>query len=271
MPFFKFRRGDASPTSPAGSATQALSVEVLRKRARHRLMGASVLVLLGVIGFPLLFDTQPRPVAVNIPIEIPKKNGTKPLVAPAPAVTVAPALKNHTPAATPQTVPAASSLSAKEEIYPLKSKPLLADNTPSAIKKEANTGLKQETRPVLKPAPEPGDSARANALLKGTAASQGPKVAAVTKPAVAAGSKADAPESKSRMVVQVGAFADAAKAGEARRKLEKAGLVTYIQIADTKDGKRTRVRVGPFTNKAEVEKVVDKIRSLDLPAAVLSL
>ena len=47
MPFFKFRRGDASPTPPAGSATQAQSVEVLRKRAKHRLIGASVLVLLG--------------------------------------------------------------------------------------------------------------------------------------------------------------------------------------------------------------------------------
>ena len=43
----------------------------MRKRARHRLIGAGVLVLIGVIGFPLLFDTQPRPIAVDIPIEIP--------------------------------------------------------------------------------------------------------------------------------------------------------------------------------------------------------
>ena len=32
------------------------SVEAMRTRARHRLIGASVLVVLGVIGFPLLFS-----------------------------------------------------------------------------------------------------------------------------------------------------------------------------------------------------------------------
>ena len=44
----------------------------MRKRAKHRLIGAAVLVLAGVIGFPLLFDNQPRPISVDIPIEIPE-------------------------------------------------------------------------------------------------------------------------------------------------------------------------------------------------------
>ena len=73
------------------------------------------------------------------------------------------------------------------------------------------------------------------------------------------------------MVVQVGAFADAAKAEEARRKLEQAGLKTYTQVAETKDGKRIRVRVGPFASKAEADKAADKIKELDLPAAILTL
>ena len=73
------------------------------------------------------------------------------------------------------------------------------------------------------------------------------------------------------MVVQVGAFADAAKATEARVRLEKAGLKTYTQVADTKDGKRTRVRVGPFASKAEAEQAAGKIKSLGLSAAVLTL
>ncbi|HSV46471.1 MAG TPA: SPOR domain-containing protein, partial [Ramlibacter sp.] len=60
MAFFKFRKGGEEPlASPAPSE----SVEAMRRRARHRLIGAAVLVLLGVIGFPLLFDTQPRPIA----------------------------------------------------------------------------------------------------------------------------------------------------------------------------------------------------------------
>ncbi|CDS53975.1 DedD protein [Polaromonas sp. CG9_12] len=308
MPFFKFRRGDASPTPPAGSAAQAQSVEVIRKRAKHRLIGASVLVLLGVVGFPLLFETQPRPVAVDIPIEIPGKNAVRPLVvpAPAPALATAPAPAKMAASAT-QTVTAAASLAPSEEIYSSKPAPPLADPSSQAIKKEAKPEAQQEakaeTRPEVKPRPEPkpeprpveivearpvvkpepkpapapaksatssDDGARAIALLNATAAPQPPKVAALTKPAATEETKAAAAETKGRMVVQVGAFADAAKAEETRRRLEKAGLTSYTQVADTKDGKRVRVRVGPFANKAEAEKAVNKIRSLDLPVAILS-
>ena len=74
-----------------------------------------------------------------------------------------------------------------------------------------------------------------------------------------------------RFVVQVGAFADAARAREVRQKLERAGLKTYTHVADTKDGKRTRVRVGPFSVKAEAESAAEKIKKLNLPAALLTL
>ena len=93
MAFFKFRaRGPQGNEGRSASvaAPPAESIEAMRRRARHRLVGAAVLVLLGVVGFPLLFDTQPRPVAVDIPIEIPDRNKVKPLAlpstqAPAPA------------------------------------------------------------------------------------------------------------------------------------------------------------------------------------------
>ncbi|MFZ2295867.1 MAG: SPOR domain-containing protein, partial [Polaromonas sp.] len=62
-----------------------------------------------------------------------------------------------------------------------------------------------------------------------------------------------------------------AKAQEARLKLGKAGLKTYTQVAETKDGKRTRVRVGPFASKAEAESAAGKIRALGLSAAILTL
>ena len=69
MAFFKFRK--VATHSRPRLPRRPQSVEVMRRRAKHRLIGAAVLVLLGVIGFPLLFDTQPRPIAVDIPIEIP--------------------------------------------------------------------------------------------------------------------------------------------------------------------------------------------------------
>ncbi|WP_413889277.1 hypothetical protein [Candidatus Aalborgicola defluviihabitans] len=82
MAFFKFRKGGDDHPTPAAAPQ---SVEAMRTRARHRLIGASVLVLLGVIGFPLLFDSQPRPIAVDIPIEIPDKNAVTPLTTTVPA------------------------------------------------------------------------------------------------------------------------------------------------------------------------------------------
>ena len=112
MAFFKFRwpgqgeQQQAEKPSKRPRTPQAESIEVMRRRARHRLIGAAVLVLVGVIGFPLLFDTQPRPIPVDIPIEIPDRNKVAPLVVPAP-VAEAPVAKPSAPTASqePSTAP----------------------------------------------------------------------------------------------------------------------------------------------------------------------
>lgn len=267
MPFFNFRRGGSNAASNAGSAAQTESVEVIRKRAKHRLIGSAVLVLIGVLGFPLLFDTQPRPIPVDIPIEIPGKGTVKPLVIPgpgAPAATSASAPKVADKPA--EKVTADASLAPREEILSSKPAPALAASAPPAIKNEAKPEAKPEVKPPVKPEAKPetkpakpaanDDATRAAALLNGTAV-----------PAA----KPSASEADGRFVVQVGAFADVAKAREARLKVEKAGLKTYTQVAETKDGKRIRVRVGPFATKAEADKAAVKIKALDLPAAILTL
>ena len=266
MSFFNFRRGGSNAAPPAASAVQTDSVEVMRKRAKHRLIGAALLVLLGVVGFPLLFDTQPRPIAVDIPIEIPDKNTVKPLALPALAASTA-ARKEVVPA---EKVTADASLAPEEEILPSRPAAAPAERAPVVVKNDVKPGAKAEVRAVpkppvgveAKPAPTPtpktpvpdSDGARAKALLNATPAA-----------------KAAVAETDARAIVQVGAFADVDKAREVRAKLERAGLKTYAQVADTKDGKRTRVRVGPFATRAEAEKAAAKIKSLDLPAAILTL
>ena len=281
MAFFKFRwpgqgeQQQAEKPSKRSRTPQAESIEVMRRRARHRLIGAAVLVLVGVVGFPLLFDTQPRPIPVDIPIEIPDRNKVAPLVVPAP-VADAPAAKPAAPA-TPDPAPtaavqrpapsrtaAANGLAEGEELVP-SARPAPAKPTPApaaaAAKPAVKHDAKQPAAPVPSPAPEPkpaaraDDSARARALLEGRS---------TEAPAAASAEEA-------RFIVQVGAFADAEKAREARTKVERAGLKTYTQVVDTKDGKRTRVRVGPFTNRAEADKAAARIKALDLSASVLTL
>lgn len=248
MAFFKFRKGaDESPATPS----QPESVEAMRRRARHRLIGAAVLVLAGVIGFPLLFDTQPRPIAVDIPIEIPDRAKAKPLALPAAAQVAAPV------AAGAVTAPPGSKQEEKQAAAPGTPAPpaIKTEAKPAPPKAEAVAAAPAVTQPEPKPGAPADDGAKAKALLEG-------------KPVeVVAASTAEA----ERFIVQVGAFADADKARDARLKLEKAGLKTYTHVAQTKDGKRTRVRVGPFATRAEADKAADRIKGLDLAAAILTL
>lgn len=272
----------------------------MRRRARHRLIGAAVLVLLGVVGFPMLFDTQPRPIPVDTPIEIPDRNKVAPLVVPAdPANSSAAQSPNvNAPAAgarvanglaegeemiasttQPQRakppVPAAAVVPAKPEPRPepkTAAKPEPKPEPKVAHKPEPKPEPKQEPKPEPRPAPaepkakpEPAkpaqhvdESARARALLEGRA----------TPAAAAAPASASAQEE--RFIVQIGAFADASKASEIRQKLERAGLKAYTQVVNTKDGQRTRVRVGPFDGRSAADKAAARIKALDLPASVLT-
>lgn len=245
MALFKTRKGGDEPQA---THRQPESVEAVRTRARHRLIGAGVLVLVAIIGFPVLFDTQPRPIAVDIPIQIPDRNKVKPLAAPAPSAA--------RPASTGGPVSSASSpvkMAAAPAVQAQAAPEPRSESKPQA-KSEPKSEAKPEPRvAVANREPKPADGDKARALLDGKPV----QVAAV----------ADA----GRYVVQIGAFADAAKAREARMKLERAGLKTYTQVAQTHEGKRTRVRVGPFDTRAEAGKAADKIKGLDLPAAILSL
>ena len=81
MAWFKFGNKFGSKDGDKVRTQQApvQSVEAMRQRAKHRLIGTVVLVLAGVVGFPMLFDSQPRPVLVDVPIDIPDKTKVKPL------------------------------------------------------------------------------------------------------------------------------------------------------------------------------------------------
>ena len=239
----KGRDDAAAPPAPAQT------VEAMRRRAIHRLIGAAVLVVAGVIGFPLFFDNQPRPIPVDLPIIIPEK-GRQPALA--------------TPSASPS-LAAASAPARVAEAPARPAAPVVAETpspAPPAAEKPAPAAAPAAAAPPAPVPPPPpavaaadSDKSRALLLLEGKEPS--------AKPAPAAG--------EGRFIVQVGAFTDAAKVREVRRKVEALGLKTYTQVVETKEGSRIRVRVGPFTDKAEATRTADKIRKLDLSPAILTL
>lgn len=235
-----FKRGDAAPAAKPVADT-ADAVQQLRLRARRRLIGAAVLVGLGVIGFPLVFETQPRPIPVDLPIEIPRKENAAPLAIPAPAPVPVPnpaVVVAEEVAAEPASAPIAVEKPAEKPVEKVAEKPVekLAD------KRAEDKPSKQE-------------AARVQALLEG-------------KPV--AGEK-KASEAGGRFIVQVGAYADVKAVQEARMKVEKLGLKTYTQAIETADGKRIRVRVGPFASRDEADKAAAKVRGSGLSTAVLTL
>jgi DedD protein len=253
-----FKRQTDSPRGAVPSAADASdAVQQARTRARQRLIGAAVLLGIGIVGFPLVFETQPRPIPVNIPIEAPTRDGAPALTMPAaraPAASAvapapAPTIEHATPAppqpaaAAPAEVITESREEAGREVVaaPAAVAPVPAASKPVAVAAAA-------------PKPAATDSARARALLEG-------------KPDKPAEKATDA----GRFVVQVGAFADAAAARETRLKVEKLGLKTYTQVASTPGGNRIRVRAGPFASRGEADKALAKARAAGLTAVVLTL
>jgi len=254
MAFFKFRKDGEEPAAPAGAPE---SVETLRKRARYRLAGAAVLVLAGVIGFPLLFDNQPRPIAVDIPIVIPDKEQAR---------------------AVP--LPTASQALGQPEVA---SPSLPEAKTQPDAKVQADTKVITEAKVITEPKviaepkviTEPKASAGSKSAADAKPTADGPRAQALLDgkaTSAKAGNKPVAVDNgNGRYVVQFGSFSDAARAHEARLKVERAGFKTYAQVAQGADGKRFRVRVGPFTQRGEAEKAAEKIKKLDLSVSILAL
>lgn len=278
MAFFKLRfpGQSASTGADALSNSPAESVEVIRKRARHRLMGSVILVLGAVVGLPLLFDSQPRPVAIDTPIVIPDRNQAAPLAPPVSGKSAG--SKERPPSIDPgQTAPPpvktdvanVAALDANEELVNKEGK----SEVKTEIKTEQKSEAKSEPKTDLKAEPKADSKTDKKQEIKSDAkdgVKDSSKEAAKAK-ALLDGKDVSKPSDAVRSVVQVGAFADAAKAKEARSKLEQAGIKTYTQEIETKEGKRIRVRVGPFASKEEADKAAEKIRKLNLSTTVLKL
>jgi DedD protein len=264
LSFFQ-RRAAREGAPPA--AVEPGSVEAARTRARRRLIGAAVLLAVGVVGFPLVFDTAPRPLPVDIPIEIPAKDAVAPLAPPkaAPGRSVGASAVGRVAAAEPAPLLTESASEAGRELPAPVEKAEAAEPRPAPAPSASATApraVPAEPRPAAsKPPARPAsaESARALAAIEGRSGESG---AAPTSDAAPAGG---------RFVVQVGAFSEATSARDARARVEKLGLKAYTQVVETSGGKRIRVRVGPYGDRGEAEKAAAQIKQAGLSSAVLTL
>lgn len=252
------------PASGRGKKSREADDPVLpeKKRARRRLVGAIALALAVAVGLPMLLDSEPKPLASDIAIQIPSRDKATPLPVPAAPGT-----------ATMPAVNAADSLDKREQIVePSKAEPTdvktVSLNSAAEPKPEPKAAvLKPEPKPEPKqvakePKPEPKPVAKAE-----------PKPAA--KPAKAEDAtraldilEGKAPEASEKYVVQVAALGSADKVAELQGKLKAAGIRSFTHKVNTASGERIQVKVGPFS-KEEADKMRAKLDKVGLSGGMV--
>jgi len=122
--------------------------------------------------------------------------------------------------------------------------------------------VQAESTPALSAA---APAASASAAATAAAAVTPEPVPAAARPAL----RASAPRVHYVWVIQVGAYAEDANAQSALAQVQALGLEAGTESFDSPKGRLTRVRVGPYTRKAEASKAALRIKSLNLPVLVI--
>lgn len=254
-----------------------------KKRARRRLVGAVALALAAAVGLPMLLDSEPRPLAGDIAIQIPSKEKAPPLPMPAspvpaaesvdqdeeiiapPALTTPDARTAEGVAATPAaaTPPAVENappplVYSEREVKTVKPEPKEVERKPEP-KPERKLAEKPAEKPAVKkpeekpaaPRPKDSEAARALALLEGKPAA---------KPAELHPRAENKAEANQRYVVQVAALATQEKVDELQARLRAGGISSFTR----KSGALIKVQVGPFSSREEADKTKARLSSLGL-------
>jgi DedD protein len=214
----------------------ALTEDPEQQRARHRLVGATVLVLIAVIGLPRILDNKPKAVnndiVVNIVTSLPIPN-SDPKPGPKVEDKAKADPKQEAPVETPKVATPASEA---------KAEPKLAPSTPN---KPSTLGLAAGEEVVA-----------ANAKAK------------TDTPAKTSDSAA--PNSPVKYTIPVGSFGTEESIKNVPAKLKELKIPYYTR-STTKDGKKFVAFIaGPFTERNEAEAAEKKIKTTLNPKAEIS-
>lgn len=261
MGFFKRKDpADQAQSSKRAAVPSEVQAAELRGRARRRLAGAVALVLAAVIILPMVLDSQPVPVADNIPIRVPERNTPFQPQVSEPQATAPATPGADTPGAAPTDPAAVPTPPPVTSVPPV----AVAPTTPQAaqVTPPPATPPKPEAKPKPEPKPEPkpatppkpdarsDDGARALALLEGRSA-----------PAAAA--PAPKPAAKGNFVLQIAAYTTSEDAQSRRTKLHQAGVTNaFVEQASIGGKQQYRLRVGPFPSREAAQAAQARLRTL---------
>ncbi len=216
---------------------------LLRKRARRRLVGAIVLVLISVIVLPIIFDepkyeNEKHEIAINLPV--PNKNNKNSFV--------------------PRAEPIAEttgqeSINVVDASPDLQSKPKVSSQNIEDIV-EVSDEQKRTPIPGIKPK-----------IDKHPVEVKSTNVTNIAATTVATATTATADTTKG-FVVQLGAFSDQSKAKQQQANLVSNGFKAYTETLKIDTNEVTRVRIGPFMTRSAAEAELKKLKKIGLDGVV---
>lgn len=228
----------------------------LKKRARRRLVGAVAFVSVVAVVLPMVMDHEPRQTVQDVEIRIPGQD-EKPF---APKFSEAPVAKpaEKPPLVEPEAKPVESDIKPTARVIEVvKDKP---------AEKPAEKPVAKPEKTPEKPAAKPAEKAPEKAAEKPVAKNEDAKRAA----AILAGQANEAkPAAKGgEYLVLIGAFSNEANVKNLKAKLGEQGIKTYSEPLDTPQGKKTRVRAGPFASREAAEKALEKMQRIGVSGVI---
>ncbi len=209
----------------------ALTEDPEQQRARHRLIGAAVLVLIAVVGLPRILDNKPKSVNNDIAVNI------------------------------------VTSLPAPSAAMPVNDEKTRQSSIVEAPAKEKEVSPAKEV--IAIPAPElKSETKSAPAATKANSIGLAAGEEVVAAPSPNTKSKTEEPSKKAgsgKYVIQIGAFAseDRAKGWIAKMKDQK--VPNYVLNKTGADGTKLYIlRAGPFNDKDVAEAAEKKVKAMGL-------
>ncbi|MGZ0018578.1 SPOR domain-containing protein [Nitrosomonas sp. wSCUT-2] len=232
---------------------------LLRKRARRRLVGAIVLVLISIIVLPAIFD-EPKPetekheIAINLPEA--NRNASKAVSLPKEDSSISTESLNAFDPAEVQEKSAIAMQNRDEN-----------NESPNSQKRIPIPGIKPKFERQVTPAkvapPVAAIAPNTNAVTPSAPPPNAPSVPPVVNAPV------QAPDAGKGFVVQLGAFSDSEKAKLQQALLLSNGFKAYTESLVINGNQVTRVRTGPFPTRSAADGEIKKLKALGLDGVVV--
>lgn len=217
----------------------------LKKRARRRLIGAVAIAGLAAVVLPMVMDEEPKQQIQDVQIVIPGQD--------------------QAPFTPKVSKPNAAAAARENAVAPAVAE--LPANKPAekpAEKAVDRASDKQAEKPAEKPLEKKTEKAPEKA---GRVDAPSPKAVEkpAEKPAKAVDGKA---HDNGQYLILIGAFSNPANVKQLQSKIGELGIKVITEPLDSPEGKKTRVRAGPFASREAADKALDKIKRIGVGGVV---